>query len=212
MAQKCQGKFAKLALLIQIEPFGWLDMSLSQLLTNILRKEREKKKKCVDLKALFGKRRQHSMTVLKKMQAIFSFYQNLLCVWLSTNGELHDRITFSSTNTLNFILHSINLAKVRKTLVCVVLVFYSWLHICCLFTLHACCQVFPWFYCVAGVFMVQQVLLAAMLCSNRGRVSWAIYKGKNLSHMAPVMWASWKIHLNAHTAWHTLTVCTEASI
>lgn len=49
------------------------------------------------------------------------------------------------------------------------------------------CGVFPWFYCVAGVFMVQQVLLAAMLCSKGGRVSWPIYEGKNLSHMALVL-------------------------
>lgn len=54
------------------------------------------------------------------------------------------------------------------------------------------CWVFPWFYCVAGVFMVQQVLLAAMLRSEGGRVSRPIYEGKNLSHMAPVLWASGK--------------------
>lgn len=37
-------------------------------------------------------------------------------------------------------------------------------------------------YCVAGVFMVQQVLLAVMLCNGRGRVSWPIYEEKSLSH------------------------------
>lgn len=61
-----------------------------------------------------------------------------------------------------------------------------------IFTLLVFCKVFPWVYCAAGVFMVQQVLLAAMPCSKGGRVSWPIYKGKNPSHMAPVMLASGK--------------------
>lgn len=83
--------------------------------------------------------------------------------------------------------------KQARSLVCIVFVqVCARLH--CLYILHCMpivkffpCCVFPWFYCVAGVFTVQQVLLAAVLCSEGGRVSWPIYEGKNLSHMAPVL-------------------------
>lgn len=56
--------------------------------------------------------------------------------------------------------------------------------------------------------MVQQVLLAGMLCNEGGRVSWPIYEGKNLSHMAPVTQASGK-SIETLTQPDTLAASTE---
>lgn len=55
--------------------------------------------------------------------------------------------------------------------------------------------------------MVQQVLLAGMLCDEGGRVSWPIYEGKNLSHMAPVTQAGKSIE--TLTQADTLAASTE---